>query len=96
MSVPSETELRDLRTTWTDLRVRIRPDSRPELTRFAGKVGRVVTINTTGRAIVDFGDGAWYDLQDWESVLEVVTDPAEIAQYNTTNNSAQANPTRQS
>ena len=34
----------------------------PELVRFAGKAGRVVTVNENVDALVDFGDGAWYDI----------------------------------
>ncbi|MFO0949364.1 MAG: hypothetical protein U1D30_26200 [Planctomycetota bacterium] len=36
--------------------------SRPELARFRGMVGRVVTVNENGLALVDFSDGPWYDL----------------------------------
>ena len=30
--------------------------------RFVGIVGRVVTVNMSGRAIIDFQDGGWYDI----------------------------------
>jgi hypothetical protein len=37
---------------------------RPELTRFAGMSGRVVTVNHNGRALVQFDgpDPSWYDI----------------------------------
>ena len=69
---------------------------RPELLRFEGKVGRVVTVNYSGRAIVDFADGAWYDVPEFEAVLEEVTDEAERKKYDPTANSAQKVPSRQS
>lgn len=34
----------------------------PELARFEGRVGRVVTVNENGKALVDFLDGPWYDI----------------------------------
>jgi hypothetical protein len=34
----------------------------PELTRFSGLAGRVVTVNENGNALVDFEDGPWYDI----------------------------------
>ena len=50
-----------LRAEWTDQFVRANPD-RPELKRFGDTVGRVVTVNYNGKAIVDFQDGGWYDI----------------------------------
>ena len=44
------------RREWTDQYVEVNPD-RPELKRFAGIVGRVVTVNWNGKALVDFQDG---------------------------------------
>ncbi|MEN6449830.1 MAG: hypothetical protein ABFC96_04990 [Thermoguttaceae bacterium] len=37
---------------------------RPELTRFAGRTGRVVTVNHNGRTLVQFdgADSCWYDI----------------------------------
>ena len=45
----------------------------PDHARFEGRVGRVVTVNCGGRALVDFADGAWYDLPATAEVLDVVT-----------------------
>lgn len=53
--------LADLKRKYTDRQVRA-DASVPELARFAGKLGRVVTINANGRALVDFRDGPWYDI----------------------------------
>jgi hypothetical protein len=56
----------------------------------------VVTVNYSGRAVVDFADGGWYDVPGFETVLEEVTDEAERKKYDPTANSAQKLPTRQS
>ena len=72
--------------------VRVR-DGLPDYTRFAGKVGRVVTVNYGGRALVDFADGAWYDIPATAAHLEVVTG-AEV-KFDATANSAQKLPSRQ-
>ena len=50
-----------LKEEWTDQFVTVKPE-RPELQRFAGVVGRVVTVNFNNKAIVDFQDGGWYDI----------------------------------
>jgi hypothetical protein len=93
---PDKATVDRLKEAWTDKLVRVRPGSRPELERFAGRVGRVVTVNYGGRALVDFADGAWYDIPDFEEVLEEVTDEAERKKYDATANSAQKIPSRQS
>ncbi len=95
MAVPIFVEVDRLKAAWTDKRVRVRPGVRPELLRFEGKVGRVVTVNYGGRAVVDFADGAWYDIPDFGAVLEDVTDPDEAKKYDPTANSAQKLPGRQ-
>ena len=92
MKFPSFDNAEALKATWTDKLVRVR-DGFPEYARFAGLVGRVVTVNYGGRALVDFADGAWYDIPATDAHLEVVTDPA--AKFDATANSAQKLPTRQ-
>ena len=92
MKFPSYDEAETLKAEWTDKLVRIR-DGLPEYTRFAGLVGRVVTVNYGGRALVDFADGAWYDIPATDTHLEVITDPA--AKFDATANSAQKIPSRQ-
>ena len=51
-----------------------------------------MTINYSGRAVVDFGDGGWYDVANFETVLELVRDAGN---YDEKANSAQKMPTRQ-
>ena len=64
----------------------------PQYERFAGKVGRVVTVNYGGKAIVDFADGAWYDIPATAEYLEVVPDEEAKGKYDATANSAQKLP----
>ncbi len=62
----------DLRLEYSDRYVIVESD-RPELARFRGKVGRVLTINCSGRAIVQFEgvDRTWYDLDlDYLKIVE--------------------------
>ena len=54
----------------------------------------MVTVNCGGRAVLDFADGAWYDLSDFENLLEAVPEE-EGKTYDATANSAQKLPTRQ-
>jgi hypothetical protein len=95
MPFPAKAAVDDLKRTWTDKLVRVKPGVRPDLARFEGRVGRVVTVNYGGRAVVDFADGAWYDVADFAAVLEVVTDEAEAKKYDPSANSAQKLPGRQ-
>jgi hypothetical protein len=90
---PTFDEAEALKVAWTDKLVRVR-DSHPDYARFAGKVGRVVTVNYGGRALVDFADGAWYDIPAADQYLEAVP-PEDAAKYDVTANSAQKLPTRQ-
>jgi hypothetical protein len=81
-----------LKEEWTDQFVAV-DDSRPELTRFKDTVGRVVTVNWNMRCLVDFADGAWYDIAP--HYLKKL--PAEEAKkkYDPTANSSQPLPKRQ-
>jgi len=83
-----------LKREWTDQYVMVRPD-RPELKRFEGIVGRVVTVNLNNKALIDFQDGGWYDISasaDYLTKLE----PAEAkTKYNPKSNSAQVIPEKQ-
>lgn len=82
-----------LRKEWIDQYVKV-TDLRPELKRFAGLVGRVVTVNYNGKAVIDFQDGAWYDIAASEEFLTKL-DPAEgQAKYKNVN-SAQVIPEKQ-
>lgn len=82
----------ELKKTWTD-RFVVAKTERPELKRFEGRVGRVVTVNYGGKALIDFADGAWYDIPASEEYLTVLPagDPL-IAKYDSKANSAQAHP----
>lgn len=80
---------------WTDQYVTVNTE-RPELKRFAGIVGRVVTVNWSERAIIDFQDGGWYDIVASTDFLTKV-DPAEAkAKFDAKVNSAQVIPDKQS
>jgi hypothetical protein len=86
-------QIEELREKWTDQMVVANPQQ-PELLRFGSWVGRVVTVNCSGKLIVDFGDGGWYD---FNADALVVLDPTDKRRelYNSTGNSAQPNPPRQ-
>jgi len=86
----------ELRRIWTDRLVFARAE-RAELKRFEGKVGRVITVNYSGKAIVDFADGAWYDIPASEEHLRpLAADDPLRAKYDAAANSAQILPERQS
>ncbi len=56
--------IEQLKHDWTDQLVLV-DDSRPELARFAKKVGQVKTVNYNGKALVQFRDPAlvaWFDI----------------------------------
>ena len=53
MRKPGEAQIEALQREWTDQYVQVNPE-RPELKRFAGIVGRVVTVNFNRRALIDF------------------------------------------
>jgi len=83
-----------LKREWTDQYILVNPE-RIELKRFAGIVGRVITVNYNNKAIIDFQDGGWYDISASTEYLTKV-DPAEgKAKYNTKANSAQPIPDKQ-
>jgi hypothetical protein len=86
----------ELKRIWTDRLVTAKAD-KPELKRFEGKVGRVVTVNWSGKAIVDFADGAWYDIPASEDYLTpLAADDPNRSKYDATANSAQPRPERKS
>jgi hypothetical protein len=94
METPLATHER-LKREWTDQYVTVNPD-RPELARFRGIIGRVVTVSYNNKALIDFQDGGWYDITASEEYLTKL-DPAEAkAKYDATVNSAQPFPSKQS
>jgi hypothetical protein len=96
MLFPSKANIDALKRDWTDRYVRMKPGIRPEYKRFEGRLGRVVTVNYSARAVVDFADGAWYDISDFCNALEIVTAEEEIKKFNNAINSAQKSPSCQS
>ncbi|OWK47049.1 hypothetical protein FRUB_00748 [Fimbriiglobus ruber] len=100
MPFPNKQTVDGLKSVWSGRLVRVKAGAAAELTRFEGRVGRVVTVNYDGRAIVDFADGkgecGWYDVANFEAVLEEVTDDAEKKKYDPTASAAQRVPARQS
>ena len=93
--VSLKTSIDALKREWTDKYIRVKTPARADLARFESRVGRVITVNYSGRAVVDFADGAWYDVADFANALEFVTDEAETKKYDATVNSAQKLPARQ-
>lgn len=82
-----------LKREWTDQFVEV-DATRSELKRFAGIVGRVITVNWNNACVVDFQDGGWYDIAP--SFLKKL-DPEEAKKkYDPKVNSAQPFPARQS
>jgi hypothetical protein len=83
-----------IKREWTDQYVTANAD-RPELKRFQGLVGRVITVTLNNKALIDFQDGGWYDIAASSEYLTKL-DPAEAkAKYNAKANSAQPFPDRQ-
>jgi hypothetical protein len=94
MQFPTFAEAEELKRTWTDKFVRVK-DGFPQYERFKGKVGRVVTVNYGGKALVDFADGAWYDIPASADYLDVVSPDDAKGKYDPSVNSAQKLPVRQ-
>lgn len=91
-SIRSAEEINEsLKREWTDQYVEA-DAAQPELKRFAGIVGRVITVNWNNKAVIDFQDGAWYDITvDFLRKLG----PEAKAKYDATVNSAQPIPEKQ-
>jgi hypothetical protein len=83
-----------LKREWTDQFVEVNAE-RPELKRFAGIVGRVVTVNQNNKALVDFQDGGWYDISASEEYLRKLDPAVAKAKYKSDANSAQPIPDKQ-
>jgi hypothetical protein len=95
MRFPTYAEAEELKQTWTDKFVRVKP-GRPDYERFKDKIGRVITVNFGGKALVDFADGAWYDIPASDEYLEVISEDEAKGKHDPTANSAQKLPGRQS
>ena len=90
----SELQYEALRREWTDQLVEANAE-RPELKRFQGLVGRVVTVNHNRKAIVDFADGGWYDITASPDFLKKLDPAVAKDKYDSTANSAQVIPEKQ-
>jgi hypothetical protein len=93
--VTAENVYESLKREWTDQYVEVVPE-RPELKRFAGIVGRVVTVNHNLKAVVDFQDGGWYDITASAEYLKKLDAETAKAKYDAKANSAQPIPEKQS
>ncbi|MHB1423059.1 MAG: hypothetical protein ACYC3I_07670 [Gemmataceae bacterium] len=83
-----------LKREWTDQYVEVKPE-RLELKRFAGIVGRVITVNHNNKALIDFQDGGWYDISASEEYLRKLDPAVAKAKYKGDVNSAQIIPAKQ-
>jgi hypothetical protein len=93
MITPTPDQIDALKAEWTDQYVKVNA-TKPELARFATRVGRVVTVNWSGRAIIDFGDGGWYDITASADCLTRVNADEAKGKYDPKANSAQPVPAR--
>ncbi|HYV35555.1 MAG TPA: hypothetical protein VE988_07620 [Gemmataceae bacterium] len=94
MNIIPIAECESLKKEWTDQFVTVKPE-RPELQRFANIVGRVITVNYNGKALIDFQDGGWYDITASELYLNKLDAAEAKAKYNAKANSAQPIPEKQ-
>ncbi len=92
--IPVELQAEQLKQEWTDQYVEVAAD-RPELKRFAGMVGRVVTVNFNNKALVDFDDGGWYDISASEEYLKKLPPEEGKKRFKGAENSARPFPTKQ-
>jgi hypothetical protein len=83
-----------LKREWTDQYVEVNAN-RPELARFRGIVGRVVTVNHNNKALIDFQDGGWYDITASTEYLTKLDPAAAKVKHDATANSAQPHPSKQ-
>jgi hypothetical protein len=90
-----DTNYEALKREWTDQYVQV-VESRPELARFKGLVGRVITVNRNNKALIDFADGGWYDVAASTDFLVKLDAATAKATYDATANSAQPIPAKQS
>jgi hypothetical protein len=88
------TKIDELRLEWIDQYVVVNLEH-PELKRFGDTVGRVVTVNYNGKALIDFQDGGWYDIAASTEFLRKLDSEEGKKKYKNVN-SAQPIPDRQS
>jgi hypothetical protein len=90
-----EAKTESLKREWTDQFVMVNPE-RPELKRFEGVVGRVITVNFNNKAVIDFQDGGWYDITASTDCLRRLDSAEAEPKYKGDVNSAQPFPEKQS
>lgn len=90
----ADLQIEALKREWTDQLVEV-DATRPELKRFAGLVGRVVTVNLNHKALVDFADGGWYDITASAEFLKKLDPAIAKDKYDAKANSAQPFPEKQ-
>ena len=95
MDITKERQHEALKREWTDQYVMVDPE-RIELKRFAGILGRVVTVNFNNKAVIDFQDGGWYDITASSEYLTKVNAAEAKPKFNAKMNSAQPIPEKQS
>jgi hypothetical protein len=83
-----------LKREWTDQYVTVNAQ-RPELKRFAGIVGRVITVNHNNKALIDFQDGGWYDIAASAEYLTKLSAEDAKGKFAPKVNSAQPFPEKQ-
>ncbi len=91
---PEDPRYEAVKAEWTDQLVEVNPE-RPELKRFVGIVGRVVTVTCNFKALIDFQDGGWYDITVSPEYLRKLNPAEAKAKYNSKANSAQPIPDKQ-
>src|SRR5947209_5124164 len=107
MNTESTERCDELRREWTDRFVKVNASclkDHPELRRFLKRhdkpeedlLGRVITVNYNGKAVVDFQDGGWYDIAASEEYLTKVPAAEAKAKFDFKANSAQPVPDKQS
>ena len=90
----SEAAYEALKREWTDQLVEVNAE-RPELARFKGIVGRVITVNRNHKAVIDFQDGGWYDITASTVYLHKLPAAEAKGKYDAKANSAQPHPEKQ-
>ncbi len=94
MNTVSIARCEELKREWTDQFVQVNAD-RPELKRFANRIGRVITVNYNGKAVIDFADGGWYDITASEEYLRKLPAAEAKVKFDFKVNSAQPIPEKQ-
>ena len=90
----SEAAYEALKREWTDQLVEVNSE-RPELARFKGIVGRVITVNRNHKAVIDLQDGGWYDITASTAYLSKLPPAEAKSKYDAKVNSAQPYPEKQ-